>query len=120
MLKLSFTKKKEIKKSILHLVNGVTGPILTATLPDKQHSLWLHGNTLLKPMHSVTAPNANLASEYAEVTQIMPKMNPMSAPPEPYATVQSIIFRSNLISFFIKFSILFNAGNFAAKWHPIR
>lgn len=65
------------------------GPILTATLPDKQHTLWLHGNTLLKPMHSVTAPNANLASEYAEVAQIMPKVMNVSAPPEPYATVRS-------------------------------
>lgn len=63
------------------------GPILTATLPDKQHTLWLHGNTLLKPMHSVAVPNVNIASEYAEVTQIMPKAI-MSAPPEPYATVR--------------------------------
>lgn len=104
---------------ILHLLNDVTGPILTATLPDKQHSLWLHGNTLLKPMHSVTAPNANLASEYAEVTQIMPKMNPISAPPEPYATVQSIIFCSNLISLILKKLFLY-IGYFAAKWRPIR
>lgn len=37
-------------------------------------------------MHSVMGPNANIASEYAEVTQIMPKTN-ISAPPEPYATV---------------------------------
>lgn len=65
--------------------------MLTASLPDKQHTLWLHGNTLLKPMHSVAAPNVNLASEYAEVTQIMPKTN-MSAPPEPYATVIFIFF----------------------------
>lgn len=41
-------------------------------------------------MHSVTAPNANLASEYAEVTQIMPKVMNVSAPPEPYATVRYI------------------------------
>lgn len=61
--------------------------MLTASLPDKQHTLWLHGNTLLKPMHSVAAPNLNHASsEYAEVTQIMPKTI-LSAPPEPYATV---------------------------------
>lgn len=61
--------------------------MLTTSLPDKQHTLWLHGNTLLKPMHSVAAPNLNLgSSEYAEVTQIMPKTS-ISAPPEPYATV---------------------------------
>lgn len=60
--------------------------MLQSTLPDKQHTLWLHGNTILKPMHSVAAANANINSEYAEVTQIMPKTN-MSAPPEPYATV---------------------------------
>lgn len=65
------------------------GPMLATTLPDKQHTLWLHGNTLLKPMHSVTAPNASLASEYAEVAQIMPKMTSVSAPPEPYATVHT-------------------------------
>lgn len=84
----------KLYKNRFYLKFFFAGPILTATLPDKQHSLWLHGNTLLKPMHSVTAPNANLASEYAEVAQIMPKMIPMSAPPEPYATVQSIIFCS--------------------------
>lgn len=89
----------------------ISGPILAATLPDKQHSLWLHGNTLLKPMHSVTAPNASLASEYAEVTQIMPKLNPMSVPsepygqPEPYATVNLI---SSLILLSRKKLILFN------------
>lgn len=56
-------------------------------MPDKQHTLWLHGNTLLKPMHSI-APPPQMASEYAEVTQaIIPKQNQMSAPPEPYATV---------------------------------
>lgn len=66
--------------------SNTIGPILTATLPDKQ-TLWLHGNTLLKPMHSVTAPNPNINSEYAEVAQIMPKSN-LSAPPEPYATVR--------------------------------
>lgn len=62
------------------------GPILSAALPDKQHTLWLHGNTILKPLHSVAAPNANLNSEYAEVTQIVRNTN-ISAPPEPYATV---------------------------------
>lgn len=64
--------------------------MLTATLPDKQQTLWLHGNTLLKPMHSVIPPNPNhTSSEYAEVTQIMPilKTGLVSAPPEPYATV---------------------------------
>lgn len=69
----------------------LAGPTLTtmATLPDKQHSLWLHGNTLLKPMHTIAPPQ--MPSEYAEVTQtMMPKLNPQlqqSAPPEPYATV---------------------------------
>lgn len=63
--------------------------MLATTLPDKQQTLWLHGNTLLKPMHSVIPPNQNhTSSEYAEVTQIMPiKSNLVSAPPEPYATV---------------------------------
>lgn len=64
--------------------------MLTTTLPDKQQTLWLHGNTLLKPMHSVMPPNQNHInqSEYAEVTQIMPtKASLISAPPEPYATV---------------------------------
>lgn len=60
--------------------------MLTATIPDKQHTLWLHGNTLLKPMHSISPPN-QIASEYAEVAQIMPKPINTSAPPEPYATV---------------------------------
>lgn len=58
-------------------------------MPDKQHSLWMHGNTLLKPMHIISPPQVQ--SEYAEVTQsILPKQMPMnmqSAPPEPYATV---------------------------------
>lgn len=63
--------------------------MLTTTLPDKQQTLWLHGNTLLKPTHSVIPPNVNhTSSEYAEVTQIMPiKASLVSAPPEPYATV---------------------------------
>ncbi|XP_031639876.1 uncharacterized protein LOC116351869, partial [Contarinia nasturtii] len=65
------------------------GPgILTAnTLVDKQQTLWMHGNTLVKPIHSVAIQDANLSSEYAEVTQIMPKKNLPSVPPEPYATV---------------------------------
>lgn len=66
--------------------------MLTTTLPDKQQTLWLHGNTLMKPMHSVIPPNQNHInqSEYAEVTQIMPtKASLISAAPEctPYATV---------------------------------
>lgn len=60
---------------------------MTTTQLDKQHTLWLHGNTLLKPMHSI-APPPQIASEYAEVTQtMMPKIINISAPPEPYATV---------------------------------
>lgn len=62
------------------------GPSLTSSLPDKQHSLWLHGNTLLKPMHTISPPQ--IPSEYAEVTQtILPKNIHQAAPPEPYATV---------------------------------
>lgn len=62
--------------------------MLNTSMTDKQHALWLHSNTLLKPMHSVAPPNLNhSASEYAEVAQIMPKTNAPIAPPEPYATV---------------------------------
>lgn len=64
-----------------------SGPIITTSLPDKQHTLWLHGNTLIKPMHTIAQQPNQIASEYAEVTQIMPKTNITSAPPEPYATV---------------------------------
>uniref|UniRef100_A0A1B0CVQ8 Neural cell adhesion molecule l1 n=2 Tax=Lutzomyia longipalpis TaxID=7200 RepID=A0A1B0CVQ8_LUTLO len=63
------------------------GPMLTATLPDKQHTLWLHGNPMIKPTHSLAPP---AASEYAEVTptnHLQKPPLPNSAPPEPYATV---------------------------------
>lgn len=61
--------------------------MLTATLPDKQHTLWLHGNPMIKPTHSLAPP---AASEYAEVTptnHLQKPPLPNSAPPEPYATV---------------------------------
>lgn len=63
--------------------------MLSTSLPDKQHTLWLHGNTILKPMHSIAPPPPpQISSEYAEVTQtIMPKIINQAAPPEPYATV---------------------------------
>lgn len=64
--------------------------MLTTSFPDKQHTLWLHGNTLLHPINSVTTPNINNASsDYAEVSQIMPTSN-ITAPPEAYATVNTI------------------------------
>lgn len=86
---MNHNKKKSGTINLIFIYNvslPKAGPILTAnqTLVDKQHTLWLHGNTLLKPMHSVNVPDANLSSEYAEVAQIMPKS---SVQPEPYATV---------------------------------
>lgn len=66
---------------------GVT--TVTTMIPsDKQHTLWLHGNSLVKPTHSLGPPPPPQHSEYAELTHNngIPKiMN--SAPPEPYATV---------------------------------
>lgn len=41
-------------------------------------------------MHTMSQAN-QVPSEYAEVTQIMPKIN-TSAPPEPYATVSVFCF----------------------------
>jgi roundabout, axon guidance receptor 2 len=60
------------------------GAAVTTLMPDKQHTLWLHGNALVTPKHSLgPAP----ASEYAELTHNgIHKIN-TSAPPEPYATV---------------------------------
>lgn len=70
------------------------GPILTSTLPDKQHSLWLQNNTLVvKPLHmkssSVPPPlPPHISAEYAEVRPtIMQSINQQLGPPEPYATV---------------------------------
>ncbi|GAB0099022.1 hypothetical protein DMENIID0001_148420 [Sergentomyia squamirostris] len=63
------------------------GPMLSATLPDKQHTMWLHGNPMIKPTHSLAPP---AASEYAEVTptgHLQKPPLPTTAPPEPYATV---------------------------------
>lgn len=72
-------KKRNLKASY------PTVPVLTSSLPDKSHTLWLHGNTTIKPTHTFAAPP--IPSEYAEVTPtIIPKPN-NTAPPEPYATV---------------------------------
>lgn len=50
--------------------------------------MWLHGNTIMKPMHSIAPSSIQLNSEYAEVTPTtMPKIINDSGPPEPYATV---------------------------------
>ncbi|XP_053679217.1 receptor-type tyrosine-protein phosphatase S-like [Anopheles nili] len=79
-------KKQSVKASY-------PGPSVTTIIPDKQHTLWLHGNTLVKaPSHSLDPPST---SEYAELTnntipsQTMGKMmmGGGSIPPEPYATV---------------------------------
>ncbi|XP_058065416.1 protein sax-3-like [Anopheles bellator] len=86
-------KKQSVKASY-------PGPSVTTIIPDKQHTLWLHGNTLVKgPSHSLDPPST---SEYAELTNnTMPSvqqqqqqvggklmmMGPGNLPPEPYATV---------------------------------
>lgn len=65
------------------------GSILTASLADKPHSMWLHGHTLTEPMHSLAAPiAAQMTSEYAEVAPaVNSKILNNCEPPEPYATV---------------------------------
>uniref|UniRef100_A0AAG5DL88 Roundabout n=1 Tax=Anopheles atroparvus TaxID=41427 RepID=A0AAG5DL88_ANOAO len=83
-------KKQSVKASY-------PGPSVTTIIPDKQHTLWLHGNTLVKahPSHSLDPPST---SEYAELTNnTMPSSQQMgklmnnlaggNIPPEPYATV---------------------------------
>ncbi|ETN65072.1 neural cell adhesion molecule 1, partial [Anopheles darlingi] len=87
-------KKQSVKASY-------PGPSVTTIIPDKQHTLWLHGNTLVKaPSHSLDPPST---SEYAELTNnTMPSQQQQqqqqqgkggmmmmggSIPPEPYATV---------------------------------
>lgn len=60
------------------------GPVTGTMIPDKQHTLWLHGNSLVKPTHSLAQ-----ISEYAELTNhhngTAKIMN--NSHPEPYATV---------------------------------
>lgn len=64
------------------------GPMLNASLPDKPHPMWLHGNTMIKPMHSIAPPPSHLNAEYAEVAPtVISKILSNSDPPEPYATV---------------------------------
>lgn len=72
----------------------ISGPVLTTTIPDKQHTLWLHGNPMIvKATHTLAPSQATQqhTSEYAEVSNQsgLPtvKLNPTTAPPEPYATV---------------------------------
>lgn len=66
------------------------GPTLTSTLPDKQHSLWLQSNTLVKPIHIKShippPPPPHISADYAEVRPTMMQSQPLG-PPEPYATV---------------------------------
>ncbi|XP_001849919.2 roundabout homolog 2 [Culex quinquefasciatus] len=71
-------KKQSVKASY-------PGPSVTTIIPDKQHTLWLHGNTLVKPSHSLDPPST---SEYAELTNNTQNIkNNTCIPPEPYATV---------------------------------
>ncbi|XP_065083087.1 roundabout homolog 2-like isoform X1 [Ochlerotatus camptorhynchus] len=72
-------KKQSVKASY-------PGPSVTTIIPDKQHTLWLHGNTLVKPSHSLDPPST---SEYAELTNNTQSLKPNNCvlPPEPYATV---------------------------------
>ncbi|XP_055589281.1 roundabout homolog 2-like [Uranotaenia lowii] len=71
-------KKQSVKASY-------PGPSVTTIIPDKQHTLWLHGNTLVKPSHSLDPPST---SEYAELTNNTQQMKSNNCiPPEPYATV---------------------------------
>lgn len=72
-------KKQSVKASY-------PGPSVTTIIPDKQHTLWLHGNTLVKPSHSLDPPST---SEYAELTNNTHSLKPNNCvpPPEPYATV---------------------------------
>lgn len=61
------------------------GPITGTMIPNKHNTLWLHGNTLVKPTHSLPQ-----ISEYAELTNhngTVKMLNTQSSHPEPYATV---------------------------------
>lgn len=75
------------RRSKRNLKASYPAPVMTATLSDKNHKLWLQGHTTLKPTHTYSSqPQHHPPSEYAEVTAInVPKIN--SSPPEPYATV---------------------------------
>lgn len=73
-------KNKRNMKASYPGVTGVTGTMI----PDKQHTLWLHGNSLVKPTHSLAQ-----ISEYAELTNHQNGTAKIlnNSHPEPYATV---------------------------------
>ncbi|XP_055853853.1 roundabout homolog 3-like [Episyrphus balteatus] len=80
------------KRNKRNLKASYPAPVLTSSLADKSHTLWMQNNTTIKPTHTYAVPPPPPSapqSEYAELTTVnMPKLSiGQSAPPEPYATV---------------------------------
>lgn len=76
------------RKNKRNMKAAYPGPMTGTMIPDKHNTMWLHGNSLVKPAHSLAQ-----ISEYAELTNHTAANHNGSAKilnnvhPEPYATV---------------------------------